>query len=416
MIQVREPYKPIYTDKEKFIILLTGGRGGGKSFEASTFIERLSFEEGHKILYSRYTMTSANLSVIPEFVEKIEKDNTQKYFDVTQKDITNLRSGSVIMFRGIKTSSGNQTANLKSIQGLTTFVGDEMEEWQSESDFDKLTLSIRQKGIQNRVILIMNPSDVNHFIYKKYIEKTHDIVEFDAVPVQISNHPNVLHIHTTYLDNEENLSEQFLSDVRRMKIEDPDKYANIVIGRWADIAEGVVFKDITLIEKVPKWVKTTYIGMDFGFTNDPTAIVKVSFLDKDVYIEELCYKTHMLTSEIIKELKKHQGIEVISESADPRLVKEISNAGINITPVTKGAGSILEGINKMGEYNINIVKTSYNVLNEFRNYTWAKDVNGNYINKPIDNYNHAIDGIRYVYLEKILGRNARKQNLTGIFY
>src|SRR5690606_35390151 len=170
MISVQEPYRPLYENKDKFIILITGGRGSGKSFNASTFIERLSFQAGHKILFSRYTMTSASVSVIPEFTEKIELDGFVNECHVTQTDIVNKFSGSEILFRGIKTSSGNQTANLKSIQGLSVFCGDEMEEWQSEEDFDTLRLSIRQKGIQNWCILIMNPTDDEHFVYKKYIK------------------------------------------------------------------------------------------------------------------------------------------------------------------------------------------------------------------------------------------------------
>ena len=98
-------------------------------------------------------------------------EGTQEYFIVSNNEIINKFSGSQILFRGIKTSSGNQTANLKSIQGITTFVGDEMEEWESEDDYDKLILSIRQKGKQLRVILILNPTDVEHFIWSKYIEK-----------------------------------------------------------------------------------------------------------------------------------------------------------------------------------------------------------------------------------------------------
>ena len=122
-------------------------------------------------------MVSAHMSIIPEFMEKIEMDGTGKYFKSTKTDIINKRSGGRIMFRGIKTSSGNQTAKLKSIHGITTFVCDEAEEWTNEQDYDKIMLSIRQKGIQNRIIIIMNPTDSNHFIYKKYIENTHKLVE-----------------------------------------------------------------------------------------------------------------------------------------------------------------------------------------------------------------------------------------------
>ena len=171
MIQTQKVYNPLYENKDKFIIILSGGRGSAKSFNATTFIERLSFEAGHKILFSRYTMTSAGISIIPEFIEKIELEGTQDYFKVNKNEIQNIFSGSSILFRGIKTSSGNQTANLKSIQGITTFVGDEMEEWESEEDFEKLILSIRQKGKQLRVILILNPTNADHFIYKKYIKK-----------------------------------------------------------------------------------------------------------------------------------------------------------------------------------------------------------------------------------------------------
>ena len=132
MIKTQSIYHPLYENKDKFIILVTGGRGSGKSFNAATFIERLTFEKFadvvHKILYARYTMTSAHMSVIPEMMEKIELDGTQKYFNVTKTDVTNAMTGAAIMFRGIKTSSGDQTAKLKSIHGITTFVCDEAEE------------------------------------------------------------------------------------------------------------------------------------------------------------------------------------------------------------------------------------------------------------------------------------------------
>ena len=145
-IKTQEVYNPLYNNTDKLITLITGGRGSAKSFNVGTFIERLSFESGHKMLYSRYTMTSADISVIPEFQEKIDLEGTNDFFDITKKDIINTFSDSVIMFRGIRTSSGNQTAKLKSIQGLTTFVCDEAEEWNSEEDFDKLVLSIRQRN------------------------------------------------------------------------------------------------------------------------------------------------------------------------------------------------------------------------------------------------------------------------------
>ena len=374
----------------------------GKSFNASTFIERLTFELNkyiedsgevrkivHNILYTRYTMTSANISVIPEFLEKIEADGTQQYFSATRTDVTNLLTGSTIMFRGIKTSSGNQTAKLKSIHGITTFVCDEAEEWTSEKEFDTIMLSIRTKGIQNRIIIIMNPTDSNHFIYQKYIKDTHKIVEYDGVPVQISTHPNVLHIHTSYLDNREHLSEEFIKEVELMKENNPEKYAHIVMGRWSDVAEGAIFKKWGIVDSFPAECRHVARGLDMGYTHDPSACVKVGVLNNDLYIDEQFYRTGMGTAELIRELKK-DSTAVYSESADPRLVDEIAMSGVLIYPVDKSGQSILAGIEGLKDYdNIFVTKRSYNVQEELRNYTWDKDKNGNYINQPIDSYNHA---------------------------
>lgn len=406
-IKTQEVYNPLYNNTDKLITLITGGRGSAKSFNVGTFIERLSFESGHKMLYSRYTMTSADISVIPEFQEKIDLEGTNDFFDITKKDIINTFSDSVIMFRGIRTSSGNQTAKLKSIQGLTTFVCDEAEEWNSEEDFDKLVLSIRQKGIQNRVIIIMNPTDSNHFIYKKYIEKTHKLIEIDGVQVQISTHPNVLHIHTTYLDNIENLSPQFVQEMKRMKEEELGKYAHVAIGRWSDVAEGAIFKRFEIVDSIPDYAKKRGIGLDFGYSNDPSAAIECALIDNDLYLDELFYRTRMLSGEISDSLKPFR-LKVISESADPRLIQEISNSGILIYPVDKSninsKSSILAGIDKMLELNLKVTRRSYNLLYELRKYTWDKDKDGNYINKPVDRYNHALDAARYWVLGEVLGR------------
>lgn len=420
MIVPQEIYHPLYEDKEKFIILITGGRGSGKSFNASTFIERLTFEMTpvekivHQILYTRYTMFSAGMSIIPEMMEKIDLDGTTKYFKTTKTDIVNKMTKSRIMFRGIKTSSGNQTAKLKSIQGITTFVCDEAEEWTSEDEFDKIMLSIRKKGIQNRIIIIMNPCDSNHFIYKKYIEKTHKLVEIDGVQVQISTHPNVLHIHTTYFDNLENLSPEFLKEVEDMKVSNPEKYGHVVIGRWADVAEGAVFKKWGIVKEFQQECKKVGIGQDFGFTNDPSAAVRCGIIDNRLYVDELFYETDMLSSAIANRLKPFS-MKVFADSQDPRLIQEIKNRGVNIYPVDKFPGSIKAGIDKIKDMEFFVTERSYNIITELRKYVWDKDKDGNYINEPVDEYNHLMDAIRYYVLGCLLGRILKPKDLTGIF-
>lgn len=415
VIKTQEIYNPLYLLLGKIMIfLVTGGRGSGKSFNASTAVQRFTYKKGHKILYTRYTMSSAEISVIPEFQEKIDADHHTKDFRTTSRKVINRRTKSEVLFRGIKTSSGNQTAKLKSIHGITGFVVDEAEEWVSEEDFEKIALSIRELKAKNFIIIIMNPADSNHWVYKRFIENTHKIVYYDGVPVQISTHPNVCHIHTTYLDNLDHLSPQFIEEVRRMKEENPEKYAHVVIGRWADVAEGAVFKKWGIVDEFPQGCRKVGFGLDFGFTHDPTAAVRCGIIDNRLYLDEVDYRTGLLSSDIIKTLRPW-GLKVIADSADPRLIQEVHNGGIKIYAVEKGAGSINAGIDKMKEYEIYITKRSYNLHSEFRKYVWAKDKDGKYINEPEDHDNHGIDAARYYVLGEILGKIQKPKDLTGIF-
>ena len=167
-LKVNEKFELLYTSPTRYYIL-TGGRGSGKSFAANVFATHLTFQQGQRILFTRYTMTSARLSIIPEFQDKINLLNADAHFDIQQNEIVNRLNNSAVLFKGIKTSSGIQTAALKSLQGITTWILDEAEELIDEELFDKIDLSVRQKGIQNRIIIILNPTTKTHWIYTRRI-------------------------------------------------------------------------------------------------------------------------------------------------------------------------------------------------------------------------------------------------------
>lgn len=240
------------------------------------------------------------------------------------------------------------------------------------------------------------------------------MVEIDGVQVQISTHPNVLHIHTTYFDNIANLSPEFLREVEEMKEKNPEKYAHVVIGRWADVAEGAVFKKWGIVDEFPMWCKKVAIGQDFGYTNDPSASIRCGIVDNALYLDEVDYRTGLLSGDIIKTLRPWN-LRVIADSADPRLIQEIHNGGIKIYAVEKGQGSVNAGIDKMQGMEIFITRRSYNLQREFRNYVWAKDKDGNYINEPEDHDNHGIDAARYYVLGELLGRIMKPKDVSGIF-
>ena len=232
MITIKNKYKSLGSDSRYFVV--TGGRGSGKSYSINLFLLLLTYEVGHTILFTRYTLTSAHVSILPEFLDKIETLKLEGDFIISKTEIVNKKTGSSILFRGIKTSSGTQTANLKSLSGVTTWVLDEAEELTDENTFDKIDFSIRAKNMQNRVIMILNPTTKEHFIYKRFFEQKGVVDGFNGV----SN--DTTYIHTTYLDNKEHLSESFLSRAEVMKKTKPKKYEHVMLGGWLDKAEGVV--------------------------------------------------------------------------------------------------------------------------------------------------------------------------------
>jgi len=367
--------------------ILTGGRGSGKSFEVGRFTSLLSFEQGHKILFTRQTMTSAHLSIIPEFQEKIELLNLQGCFEINRSVIENTLSKSEIIFKGIKTSSGDQTANLKSLQGVTTWILDEAEELTDEETFDKINLSIRQKGVHNRVILILNPTSKEHWIYKRFFERAGVEAGFNGVK------DNVTYIHTTYQDNKENLDLSFLDEIEYIKQSNPIKYNHVIMGGWLDKAEGVVITNWKYGQFNPDNLQTSF-GQDFGFSIDPTTLVEVAIdkKRKKIYVKECLYKPKLTTTEIASINLSNAGHKlIIADSAEPRLIAELASKGCRIVATRKGAGSISAGIAIMQDYEIIVEPNSINVGKELNNYVYADKGSKLYV----DAFNHAIDAIRY---------------------
>ena len=384
MISLNNKYNLLGSESRYFVI--TGGRGSGKSYSLNSFLLALTYEVGHVILFTRYTLTSANVSIIPEFIDKIESADLSRDFYITKDEIINLKTGSKILFKGIKTSSGTQTANLKSLAGVTTWVLDEAEELTDEETFDKIDFSIRTKGIHNRVILVLNPATKEHFIYKKFfedkgIESGTNLIKGDTT-----------YIHTTYLDNIKNLSESFIAQIENTKNRRPEKYKHQILGGWLDKAEGVIFNNWT-IGKYEN-VGTTVYGQDFGFSNDPTTLIEcnIDASNKRIYINER-YSLQALTTSQIYQLNKQHCLDslIVADSAEPRLINELQTLGLNIVPTIKGQGSVTYGISLLQDYDLIITPESINLIKELNNYCWLEKKS----NTPIDKHNHLIDALRY---------------------
>ncbi len=291
--------------------------------------------------------------------------------------------------------------DVQRLHGLTTdvfWINEAMEA--SKDDFDQL-----EQRCTRFSILDYNPSAEEHWIYDNVCKR--EDCYFD---------------HSTMLDNPfipENMKRKILSYEPTEYnyahgTADKRKWLIYGLGKRAKI-EGLIFENYTIIKEVPIWVKRRWQGLDFGYTNDPTACSEVGFLDNGIYIDEEFYKTNMLSTDIINDLKLFPKRKIWSESADPRLLKEIYNAGFNIHPVKKFQGSVKAGIDFMQGKKLFITENSINAKKELDNYTWQQDKNGKWLNEPVDDYNHIIDGIRYVCLMELMGRKEIINDYKGVF-
>jgi phage terminase large subunit-like protein len=266
-------YNPLfqYPNPTRYFII-SGGRGSGKSYSVTYSLLRLTYKGPHIILFTRWTMVSAHISIIPEFIDKISLEGWQRDFEITQTEIINKRTGAKILFKGIKTSQGTATANLKSIAGVTTWVLDEAEELVDEDIFDRIDLSIRSVELPNKIILVMNPSFKSHWIYKKFIAKKRE---------------DTTYIHTTFLENRKYLSQSFINQAKRTKRENNNRYNHLFLGEWIDDAEGLLWNraiiDRARLDKKPD-MKRIIVAVDPAATanseSDETGIT-VQGLDSE---------------------------------------------------------------------------------------------------------------------------------------
>ncbi|RGS33667.1 PBSX family phage terminase large subunit [Bacteroides cellulosilyticus] len=256
-------------------------------------------------------------------------------------------------------------------------------------------------------ILDYNPSYDEHWIYDK-----------------ICKREKTCYMHSTMLDNPlipDNAKEQILSyEPTDYNIQqgtaDKRKWQIYGLGKRASL-EGLIYSNWGYCKEIPIGIKKRGYGMDFGFTNDFTGIVDCAFENNTLYLDEKCYLTHMESNDIIKFYKTIPPMKVMSESADPRLVKEIKNSGVKIYPIIKGAGSIEASISVMQGYRILITEKSVNLIKEIKNYTWQFDEKTKrFINKPADGQaDHLLDASRYWVMGEIMGRIKEDKDLTGIF-
>lgn len=295
------------------------------------------------------------------------------------------------------------------------------------SRFEFISTDSEQKlrGGKRDILFCNEANELTHLAWQQLKMRTTKLAIIDYNPsfgtdhwihTEVNSDHRTQFFKTTYRDNPF-LEATIIEEIESLRTKNPSLWKVYGEGETTKI-EGLVFEDYEEVTEIPTYAKHLWYGVDYGYKYDPTAVVLVALHDDSLYLHEIEYSTHLLTTEIIRVLKQAQSTygrhKIISESADPRLIDEIANARLPIYPVRKYKGSILAGLQKMQEYHIKVTKDSTNILKELNAYTWEKDKDGVFTNNPIDAYNHAIDAARYVVLSEILGANGQAVNVRRI--
>ena len=244
-------------------------------------------------------------------------------------------------------------------------------------DYQQLILRTTEK-----VYLDYNPSDPYSWIYEKVI--TRDDCTF---------------FKSTYKANPF-LDKDTIAEIERLKDLDPDYWQVYGLGEIGSI-QTMIFRKFELVDEVQG--NLVGYGLDFGFTNSPSALVAVYISDDNLYIKEMLYEKRLTNTDLankLREFKIDRQSEIVGDSAEPKTIEEIYRQGFNIKPAKKGAGIHL-GIDIMRRYKLHITKDSLNAIKEFRSYKWATDKNGDVLNTPVKVNDHLIDATRYLCLNKL---------------
>ena len=222
-------------------------------------------------------------------------------------------------------------------------------------------------------------------------------------------------IHSTYRDN------PFLSAEQVAEIESNRADANwwrvYGLGETGSV-EGLIYRDWRIVDEMPADVdaRRDYVGIDFGFTNDPTAIVRVARMGDALYIDELCYRRGMDNAAIAQLLKSEgctRHTQIVCDSAEPKSIAEVNAYGFAAQAVRKTPDSVLGGIQILQRYTLNVTRRSVGVIDELRNYSWRQDTDGKWLNKPVGYYDHAMDALRYVALTWLMARHTPTRRATA---
>jgi len=377
-----------------------GGRASGRSYSASQFaLLNLLSSKYYRCAIMRYILGDIRNSIFQEIKDRIEENELEETIKIKENNLTFECGQNKINGIGFRKSSGDQKSKLKSLASYNSIIIEEADEV-SEDDFMQLDDSIRTVKSDIKIILLLNPPDRNHWIIKRWFNLIDtDIDGFYNAELKTTSKDTTF-LFGTYKENILNLNKKTVDNYEAYKRTNSDHYYNMIKGMVSEGERGRIFKkwEVVTNNDFNELPYPSFFGMDFGFSNDPTSLVEIKKHNENIWVKELIYETG-LTNQALSVRMERLGIckdsEIYADSAEPKSIEELNNEGWNIRPALKGQDSIRSGIDYLSSKVVKYTEESINISKEIQNYKWALDKNKEPTNKPIDEYNHAMDAIRY---------------------
>ena len=374
MSSLKIKYGPVFEknwEATTKIIVNQGGTRSGKTYSLLQLLIVNSYQTKGKV-YSivRKSLPSLKMTAYRDFFEILNNLGVYDEKFHNKSDYTYTLNGNLFEFISL-----DQPQKKRGARRDFLFCNEANElTWE---DFFQLLVRTTEK-----IWIDYNPSDSFHWIYDRLLTRD-----------------DVTYIQSTYKDNPF-LDASIKNEIERLKDTDEDYWRIYGLGERGS-SRATIFQFSVADE--PKGQLVSY-GLDFGFTNDPTAIVKVYKEGDNLYLQELLYHTNLTNADIsqkISEMGLTRYDEIWADSAEPKSIEELHRMGWNIKPTAKGADSVMAGIDILKRHKLHIVKGSPNLVKEFQNYKWQEDKNGNLINRPVDAFNHLVDAIRYATFNRL---------------
>ncbi len=359
------------------------------------------------------TSASKTISILLYLIAMAQSDKKPTLTSIVSESFPHLKRGAVRDFLNIMQEHGYyDDARWNKTDYIYTF------ETGSKLEFFSADQPSKVRGPRRDRLFVNEGNNVHKEAFEQLLIRTKEFAFIDWNPVNefymyeeyIGKRDDVEFIILTYLDNEA-LDKAIVAEIEARK-GNTAWWQVYGLGQLGDV-EGKVYKDWQIIDEIPHEARLERYGLDFGYSNDPSALVAIYYYNGGYILDEVLYQKGLSNKQLADVINNQPKALVMADSAEPKSIDEIRLYGVNILPVKKGKDSVVQGIQYVQDQRVSITKRSTNGIKEYRNYMWETDKEGKILNVPIDMWNHFLDASRYGFESLRPRKNDSLNDSTG---